>query len=112
MAGSIGGNLLCLDQHVILFQLCRMTESNSFSQLTVLKTEGYLLGALLFYCLFAIWGSSTNSKKAKNWHVLIEISHRLLLLMLMFSFTRSGWHNTFQYTSNNSPNPSKRMAWW
>lgn len=36
----------------------------------VLKFEGLLLGALLFYCLFAYWGSSTNSKKAKKWHVL------------------------------------------
>ena len=54
-----------------------MTESKF---LTVLKTEGYLLAALLFYCLFAFWGSFTNSKKAKNWHVLTEIAHRLLLM--------------------------------
>ena len=68
MAGSIGGSSLCLDQHVILFQLCR-NDWIQISLSTVLKTEGYLLGALLFYCLFAFWGSSTNSKKAKNWHV-------------------------------------------
>lgn len=71
MAGSIGGSSLCLDQHVILYQLCRITESKSLS--TVLTTEGYLLAGLLFYCLFAFWGSSTNSKKAKNWRVLTEI---------------------------------------
>ena len=50
----------------------------------MLKTEGYLLGALLFYCLFAFWGSSTNSKKAKNWHVVTEISHRLQTTINVF----------------------------
>jgi len=33
----------------------------------LLKTEGYLLGALLFYCFFAVWGSTTNSRKVKKW---------------------------------------------
>jgi hypothetical protein len=64
-----------------LFQLCRMTESKFLSQLTVLKTEGYLLGALLLYCLFASWGSFTNSKKTKDWYVFAETFRRLLLIL-------------------------------
>ena len=72
-----------------LFQLCRMTESKLLSQLTVLKTEGYLLGALLFYCLFAFWGSFANSKKAKNWHVFAETFRRLLLLILSLTQART-----------------------
>ena len=77
---------------------------------TVLTTEGYLLAGLLFYCLFAFWGSSTNSKKAKNWRVITEILPSLTVTNV--SVFHSGWQNTFQYTSNNSLSPSKRMAWY
>jgi len=76
MAGSIGGNSLCSDQHVILFQLCRMTESNFLSlnnsvEDRALSSRGYFV--LLLVCILGFIHKFQENQKMARLYSLLEL---------------------------------------
>ena len=83
MAGSTAGSSLSLDQHVILFKLCCMTESNSLNSVEDRGLSSRCHFVLLFVCILGIHDKFQEGKElARFYGILASLTATYVSLRL------------------------------